>query len=972
MRRSLLIFVLLLTLPTLALGQAQTTAKLSGIVTNADGDPLAGATISLRSSALPGSRTAETKRDGTFLVALLPPGEYTVAVSSEGLQSIEYNIRLAVGETFPLAAVLGSGSEFAEEVTVLGELSKLETTTVGETFDYTKDIEQLPIQNRDINRVAEYAPNVSPSTEGKESNHPNRTNETISIAGAPSFDNVVLLDGVEISDPLFSSAPTVWLEDAIQEIQVLTSGVSARYGRFQGGVINAITKSGGNSFDGAVRAELENEDWNSQTPFGETQVDDTNEVLQGTLGGYLLKDRLTFFTGLRAVPEKVESNTTNFTGETFGTTDDEDRWQAKLRGSPTQNQVIEYSHLDFDRQRLNRAGLPAGDARASTGQRLDPRTTDALFYQAVVNQNLFVDAQATRKNVEIASGGDPALGDPFLDLASFQVFHNHWWDVTDPNGRDNETFSVNLTQALSSGWGSHSLEYGTQVVKSITSGENRQSSTGFNLLSLNADFPASFANGETLFNLRNGGALRWQALPLGGEQEIENLAFYVTDTWTRGKWRVDLGFRYDEIEGTGPLSSQNFSFDKLVPRVGVTYDIGDSWQVQGFWGRYASRFNDNIGQELTGVGSAPRIETFYGGPTMLGITADQVQAAIRNDDNWSFVTDFVDPTQPTRFFDSGLNVPYADDLNLSVRKALPNNSGAVTLTYTDREFNDLIDDFIGGVCTLHSLDFGECPNGDTTTIFDPAGGVLATVDTVVFANNPDARRQYEAITATFNYRPSSRWGIGGNWTTSETSGNYQGEDRNQPASGSILGDFVTSRPEANAAPDGLLNEDIEHRVAAWGTYALDAGYGDVVLGGVFRFQSGNRWSKTAAVPFSDDPLFLTETGGTYTHFFDGRGEEQFDDWWRFDLSARYEFPLFQQLAAWVKVDALNVLDNDDLIGFRTTASAVDQNGTLVWQPAGTCGLNDTPSSTCSSFGRIRNENDYQLPRTFLATIGLRF
>src|SRR6202008_497175 len=81
------------------------------------------------------------------------------------------------------------------------------------------------------------------------------------INGAFAFDNVFMLNGVDVNDNLFGSPQKLFIEDAIEETQVLTSGITAEYGRFTGGVVNAITKSGGNTFSGTYRANLQNPSW---------------------------------------------------------------------------------------------------------------------------------------------------------------------------------------------------------------------------------------------------------------------------------------------------------------------------------------------------------------------------------------------------------------------------------------------------------------------------------------------------------------------------------------------------------------------------------------------------------------------------------------------------------------------------------------------------------------------------------------
>ena len=81
------------------------------------------------------------------------------------------------------------------------------------------------------------------------------------------IDNVFLVDGVDVNDNLFGTANSLFVEDAIQETQVLTSGISAEYGRFSGGVINVITRSGGNDFSGSYRLNMYKPSWTSVTPF---------------------------------------------------------------------------------------------------------------------------------------------------------------------------------------------------------------------------------------------------------------------------------------------------------------------------------------------------------------------------------------------------------------------------------------------------------------------------------------------------------------------------------------------------------------------------------------------------------------------------------------------------------------------------------------------------------------------------------
>ncbi|HXU30185.1 MAG TPA: TonB-dependent receptor [Thermoanaerobaculia bacterium] len=966
MKRGLLWLFAFLCAPALLLGQAQTTGTISGKVMDEAGQPVSGVEVVATAEALSLERKDETGADGEFRLSVLPVGSYSVLVSKSGFQPAVYSLNLSLGENVPLDVTLSPGEAVTDTVNVYGTASALETTSGGENFSYEREIDTLPVNDRRIDKVAELSPNIAHGP----------TTDTVSIAGAPSFDTVVLLDGAEVSDPYFGSSPTLYLEDAVEEVQVLTSGVSARYGRFQGGVINAITKSGTNTYKGTLRAELDKESWNSTTPFNEDQDDNLNKAYQATLGGFLVKDRLWFFAGGRKIPTTSASHTTEFTGESFTSSSDETRWQGKLKGAITESHLIDLSHLDFDSSTDNYEGLPAGDGRA-LGTRLDPRTTDTLGYQGVFTANTFADFQATRKRVSISAGGDASKGDPFLDLTNFQVFHNHWWDVNDPGLRDNDTAALSLTHLINGGrYGAHTIEGGVQYVKSLTGGENRQTSTKFNLLAFNPDFVAGTVNGEPRFNLLFANALRWEALPLGGDQTLKNTAVYLQDTINLSKFRFDVGVRYDKYKGAGPLAQFNLEFSDVSPRLGVTYSLTDTWQVQATYGKYSSRFNDSVANSVTGVAAAPRIETFYLGPDLINATADEVQAALRNDANWPFVTGFISPQFPTTYLANDIEAPYAEDINLSVRHALPGNTGSVVFTYVNRQYKNLLDDFVGGVCDFGFSFDQPCPSGNTTTVPGPDGTPnFATVDSIVWANNNFAKRKYQALTAVWNYRPNSKLQFVGNYTYSRLRGNYEGEGENTPASGSPIGNYARSTDIGAANPNGTLAEDIPHRLNALATYRFDwERRGALTLGGALLYESGAAYSRVASVPYAEDPAYLGEGGGFYNHYFSRRGAFRFDDWWSLGTSFRYDLPLVKDFRTFVKLSIANVTNNHALVEFQTTGqSGRDAAGNVIpWQPVGNCGPGDKPSRNCTGYGRITSEDDYQRPREFLVTVAFDF
>jgi hypothetical protein len=121
-----------------------------------------------------------------------------------------------------------------------------------------------------------------------------------SIAGSMSYENLFLINGVTVSENLRGQPYDLYIEDAIQETTVATAGISAEYGRFGGGVVNVVTKSGGNLFSGSLRDTLNNDNWRALSPFtGDSKLDKVLPAYEYTLGGPVLKDHLWFFAAGR-------------------------------------------------------------------------------------------------------------------------------------------------------------------------------------------------------------------------------------------------------------------------------------------------------------------------------------------------------------------------------------------------------------------------------------------------------------------------------------------------------------------------------------------------------------------------------------------------------------------------------------------------------------------------------------------------
>ena len=195
MRRTLFIVLALVLAAGLSFAQGTQTATLSGTVLSSDRAPLPGATVSVKSPALLGTRTAVTDANGGYIFKALPPGTYKVTYELAGFASVEKTVTLALGATVPSDATMKVAT-VQETVTVTAEQpTPLNTTQVGANIK--KEVDDTLASGRRIDQVALLAPGLT-------SNTPNA--QQVTIAGSFAYDNVFLLDGVDINDNLFGNA----------------------------------------------------------------------------------------------------------------------------------------------------------------------------------------------------------------------------------------------------------------------------------------------------------------------------------------------------------------------------------------------------------------------------------------------------------------------------------------------------------------------------------------------------------------------------------------------------------------------------------------------------------------------------------------------------------------------------------------------------------------------------------------------
>src|SRR5688572_14220004 len=423
--KALLLLVVLLCSGSLAYGQA-TTGTIGGRVHSSDGLPLPGVVVAVTSPSLQGTRTAVTSESGDYLIALLPPGVYAVVFELDGFQSVN-RTQQVTGAYNARVDVEISPAGMREDIVVVGEAQPLvETAQVATNFKQSL-MATLP-SNRTIDAVLLMAPAL----------HATGPRGAYTINGSQSYENLFTLNGAIINENLRGAPMNPYIEDALEEVTVASAGVSAEYGRFSGGIANAITKSGGNTFSGSFRTSFANENWRSYTPFESTQLlgnpalnlklDKIVPTHEATFGGPIAKERLWFFLATRR--QQQESTRTTFsTNIPYVRTNDEKRYEGKLTYTLRPGHSVRGSYLYMDQVLKNNTGLNVMDIESLTDQG-QPQDLYSLHYSGVLRPNLFVEAQYSARHLTFTDVGadtkDLIRGTMILDISK----NGRFWSPT--------------------------------------------------------------------------------------------------------------------------------------------------------------------------------------------------------------------------------------------------------------------------------------------------------------------------------------------------------------------------------------------------------------------------------------------------------------------------------------------------------------------------------------------------------------
>ena len=278
---------------------------ITGAVKDQDGAAVPGAAITVTELRTNRQRVVVTTSDGIFSAASLAPGEYRLDVELPGFKSVRREgIRLATGEKARVDVDLSVGG-IQEQVTVVGDAAVVreETASLGTVIEQ-EQVVQLPLNGRLFIMLASIVPGVALP--------PNSVLPRIN--GGRPRTNEYLFDGISVLQPEPGQLAYYPVIDAIQEFKIESNSPPAEFGRFNGGVVNLTTKSGGNAVHGNVFEFFRDEQLNARNYFQRSnpeKPDYNRSQFGGMVGGPLSRNRTFFFADYQGQRQSIGRTVTS-------------------------------------------------------------------------------------------------------------------------------------------------------------------------------------------------------------------------------------------------------------------------------------------------------------------------------------------------------------------------------------------------------------------------------------------------------------------------------------------------------------------------------------------------------------------------------------------------------------------------------------------------------------------------------------
>ena len=591
------LFLTVLMASSTLVAQTTETGSIQGKISDKSG-PLPGVTVEISSANLQGTRTATTDTKGEFRVNLLPPGTYQVASSLSGFSVVKQNnVAVGLGRTVSLDITMSPA--LSEQITVSASAPTVDLTSTTTGTNVTAEtMQSLPIA-RNYTAAAQIAPGASSDASGT------------TFYGSSGAENQYVIDGLNTTSVRSGIEGKSLNLDFVQEIEVKTGALPAEYGRLTGGMVNAITKSGGNEFKGdafgydaphSIRSDNSSFTRRPGTTTSITEPGTDIKDFGGDLGGFFLKDRLWFFgaydrvnstdtatrvntdlviPGTSTIPVGtafLNKNTSDlYAGNLTLRVNDSNNFKVSVFGDPKKNSGPQFAI----------AGPPSTyEGTTSTG------SADYIgHYSGVFGSSFTVTGQAGKHSEKTTTSGPGASIPNFSDRTGPQPVNSGGFGFFENDKFDRKTARLDVGKY----WATHDFKIGADY-ENLNAEVNEFDGGGGQRIQ------KRIKNGTVYYNHRffiddlapgfdrSNPATFKIAVPLTSTPQTKNTAAYVQDAWRiLPTFTLSAGFRWEKQQVLGRGGVQAFELKKnYSPRVGFIWDVENNGRSKAYanYGRF--------------------------------------------------------------------------------------------------------------------------------------------------------------------------------------------------------------------------------------------------------------------------------------------------------------------------------------------------------------------------------------------------